>query len=181
MDASRAGRLAIEEYDADGDGVVSGNELEKAPGLRAALPRLDTNSDKAVSAEEVAARIEQWQLMRTGLMSFSFLVTIDGRPLTEAEVTFEPETFLGEEIKPASCTTNRFGGGGATIAKEDRPSPTYPPGMHLGLYKVRISRIVEGKETIPRKYNADTILGQELAPDVPEIANNRVAYALTTQ
>ena len=53
--------------------------------------------------------------------------------------------------------------------------------MHLGLYKVRISKVIGGQETIPRKYNAETILGQELAPDVPEISNNRVAYALTTR
>jgi hypothetical protein len=33
---------------------------------------------------------------------------------------------------------------------------------------------------IPAKNNEQTILGQEVAADVPEIANNRVVYALTT-
>jgi hypothetical protein len=178
---SSAGGLAVEQYDTNGNNLVDGAELDMAPGLKAALPRLDTNHDNAVSADEVAARVEQWQFMRTGLISFNFKVTLDGTPLQDATVTFEPESFLGEEIKPASCTTNMFGGGGATIAKEDRPSPTHPPGMHLGLYKVKVSKIVAGKETIPLRYNRETILGQELAPDVPEIGNNRVAYALTTR
>ena len=53
--------------------------------------------------------------------------------------------------------------------------------MHLGFYKVKISKRVNGKETIPAKYNEATLLGQEVAPDVPKILNNRVVYALTTK
>ena len=181
IDPSSAGSLAMEMYDTNADGKVAGDELENAPSLKAAVARLDSDGDKSVSADEVAARIEEWQAMRTGLMSFGFTVTLNGSPLTDAVVTFEPEVFLGDEIKPASCTTNMFGGGGATIAKEDRPDPTSPPGMHFGLYKVRISKVAEGAETIPAKYNAETILGQEVGPDVPEIANNRVIYALSTK
>lgn len=173
--------MAMEYYDTNGDGNVAGDELEKAPGLKAALPRLDTNGDGAVNADEVAARVGVWQDMGTGLMSFVFKVTLDGKPLETASVTFEPEAFLGDEIKPASCTTDFVGMGGATIPKDQRPDPTTPPGMHLGLYKVKISKVVGGKETVPRKYNEDTILGQECAPDVSEIANNRVVYTLTSK
>jgi hypothetical protein len=34
---------------------------------------------------------------------------------------------------------------------------------------------------IPPQYNESTILGQEVAPDVPEIANRQVVYALKTK
>jgi hypothetical protein len=181
IDADGAGELAMEQYDTNSDGIVAGDELEKAPGLKAALATMDTNRDKGVSAEEVTARINVWKQMRTGVFSFPFTVTLDGRPLEEAMVTFVPESFLGDEIKPASSQTNFGGGGGATIAKVDRPSPTSPPGMHLGLYQVKISKQVNGREMVPPKYNEATTLGQEVAADVPEILNNHVVYTLSTK
>jgi hypothetical protein len=181
ISTSAAGREAIAQYDTNGDGVVGGAELEKAPGLKAALPRMDANQDKAVDADEVAARIGQWQEAGIGLMSFGFRVTLDGSPLADALVTFEPEEFLGDDVKPASCTTTSAGVGGATILEADRPDSTWPAGMQHGIYKVKISKVVGGKETIPAKYNEATVLGQEVAQDVDEIANRRVVYALSTK
>jgi len=182
INAGSAGREAMTQYDTNGDGVVAGDELDRAPGLKAALATMDNNKDGGISAAEIAARIGVWQQMRTGVMSFPFTVTLDGRPLDGATVTFEPEAFLGDDIQTASCTTNLFGGGGATIPKERRPDPkTSPPGMHLGLYLVKISKAVDGKELVPAKYNEATTLGQEVAADVPEILNNRVVYRLTTR
>jgi hypothetical protein len=171
----------MELYDTNGDGNVAGDELEKAPALKAALPRLDTNGDKGVSADEVADRVRAWQHAGIGLMSFGFTVTLDGNPLPDAVVTFEPEAFLGDEIQAASATTNQLGGSSATIPKEDRPDPSYPPGMQLGLYTVKVSKIVNGKESIPAKYNEATVFGQEVAQDVPEIANKRVVFAIETK
>src|SRR3954471_20246216 len=66
INASAAGKMAIEMYDKNGDGVISGDELEHAPALKAALGNLDTNRDKAVSAEEVTARVNAWKAMKTG-------------------------------------------------------------------------------------------------------------------
>ncbi|MCI0332816.1 MAG: hypothetical protein L0228_06300 [Planctomycetes bacterium] len=182
IDPSSAGSLAMDEYDTNGDGQVAGGELEKAPGLKAALARLDTNGDKAVSAEEVAERVEKWQAMQTGLTSFSFTVTLDGIPLQDATVTFVPEVFLGDDIKAAVSTTNLSGRGKATVPKEDRPDPqATPPGMYFGMYLVKISKIVGGAETIPARYNGPTTIGQEVAPDVSEIAGNRVVYELKSK
>ena len=181
INASSAGSQAVETYDKNSDGVISGGELEQAPALKAALKRLDTNSDKGVSADEITARIEKWQEMRTGLMGFGFTVTLDGRPLEGATVTFEPEPFLGDEIKLAMATTDMFGTGGPSIPKELRANPSTPPGIQIGLYRVKISKVVGGKELIPRKYNEDTTLGQEAAPDVGEILNRRVIFALSTK
>jgi hypothetical protein len=179
IDAAEAGSMAMERYDTSGDGVVAGDELDHAPALKAALPRLDANGDEGLSADEISARIEKWQASGIGLTSFGFRVTLDGTPLTGATVTFEPEPFLGEDVKAASCRTNELGGGGASIPKDQRPSPATPGGMQLGFYRVKISKVVNGRELVPPKYNEQTILGQEVGLDVPEIAGNRVIYALT--
>ncbi len=181
IDADGAGELAMEQYDTNSDGIVAGDELEKAPGLKAALATMDGNGDKGISAEEVAARINQWKEQKTGVTFFSYLVTLDGKPLEGANVLFEPESFLGDEIKTAIGETAIGGSGGASIPKAERPTPTSPPGMHLGLYKVKISKLVNGKEIVPPKYNEQTILGQELAGDVPEIRGGGAAYALSTK
>jgi len=175
---SRAGSQAMEMYDTNGDGIVSGDELEKAPALKAALPRLDTNGDKGVSADEVAARVNAWKAMRTGMTSVRCSVTLNGQPLAGAKVTLEPARFLGDDIKPATGTTNEYGDASPTIAKEDRPDPKLPGGAHFGLYKVRISKAVNGKETIPAIYNTETILGQEISYDDPGMKNHNITYAL---
>jgi hypothetical protein len=180
IDASEAGETAIERYDTSGDGLISGDELESAPELKAALPRLDADEDQAVSAEEVSARIEHWQATGMGLTSFGFTVTLDGRPLDGATVTLEPAVFLGDDIRPAVATTDMFGTGGPSVPKDQRPTAATPPGVQLGFYRVKISKIVGGKETIPARYNLQTTLGQEVSPDVPEIANRRVVYALSS-
>ncbi len=109
INASRAGGEAMEMYDTNGDGVATGAELDKAPALKAAMARLDANSDGGVSADEVTVRVEAWQAMRTGLASVRCHVTLDGQPLVGANVVFEPEAFLGEEIKTAAGKTNQFG------------------------------------------------------------------------
>jgi hypothetical protein len=181
INASRAGSEAIELYDTNGDGVVSGDELEKAVSLKSALPRLDTNGDKAVSADEVTARVEAWQAMRTALASVRCHVTLDGQPLVGATVVFEPEPFLGDEVKTATGMTNQFGDVAPTIPPEQRPAPNLPGGAHLGLYKVRISRMANGKETLPARYNTETTLGQEVSDDEPGIMANNLGYTLKSR
>jgi hypothetical protein len=180
INPSSAGSLAMEQYDTNGDGVVAGDELAQAPALLAALPRLDTNGDKGVSADEVAARVNAWKEMRTGMASVRCHITLDGQPLVGAKVVFEPEAFLGDEIKTAFGTTNQFGDAAPTIPPQQRPAPNLPGGAHFGLYKVRISKIVGDKETIPARYNTQTILGQEVSYDDPGMKNNNMAFALKT-
>lgn len=181
INAGGAGAAAMDEYDNNGDGKVAGDELERAPGLKAALGTLDQDADGAVSADEVAARVQVWQGSRTGLTTVPCLVLLDGRPLDGAQVTFEPESFLGDELRTAIGTTNRFGKTSPTIPKEDRPTPESPAGLPFGLYKVRISKADGGRERIPPRYNAETVLGQEVSFDVPAIINNQVIFRLKSK
>jgi hypothetical protein len=181
IDASAAGKKAIEMYDKNGDGVVSGDELEHAPALKAALGNLDTNGDKAVSSDEIAARVNAWKAMKTAMTSLRCHVILDGEPLGGATVTFEPEQFLGDEIKAAVGTTTPFGDVAPSIPKEQRQSPKSPGGANFGLYKVRISKIVDGKETIPAVYNTNTILGHEVSYDDPAMKGMNLTFALKSK
>jgi hypothetical protein len=177
LSPSRAGNLAIEEYDTDGDGYVGGGELDNAPSLKAALATLDSDSDGKVSADEVAERVQSWQNQKTGIMTVKCMVKLDGRPLEGAEVVFEPEAFLGSDIQAGSGTTNRFGIATPVIPKEKRPTPDTPPGLALGLYKVRITK---GGE-IPSRYNSETVLGQQLSSDELSLQNNSVQFDLESK
>ena len=171
INASSAGDDAMVAYDTNGDGLISGQELDKVSALKSAMKNLDSNGDKSVSSEEVTERIEAWQKTRIGRMSLSCTVKWRDRPLEGATVTFVPEKFLGEEIKGAIGTTNK--NGQAFLSIPD----TTPPGVACGLYRVEISTKKDGKELVPAKYNTETILGQEVALDAASMKKG-VTYNL---
>ena len=51
------------------------------------------------------------------------------------------------------------------------------PGIYLGFYRVRISKQVDGKETVPARYNTESELGYEATDDIPEV-NNVIQFHL---
>jgi hypothetical protein len=167
ISASGAGSGAMEQYDANKDGAVKADELEKAPSLKASLKQLDKNNDGGVSADEVASRVKAWQDSKVGKMAVSCTVTLNGKPLEGAAVTFDPEKFLGAEIKPCSGTTGP--NGMASLSVPIAPGSDEPGGAACGLYLVRVSKKEGGRELIPAKYNTETILGKEIALDAPEM------------
>ncbi len=172
---------AMELYDKDGDGIVDEEELKAAPGLRAAMATLDTNQDGKVSGEEVGDRLQAWENAQIGLMMFSCDVLLNGKPLHDATITLDPDSFLEGTIQQAVGTTSLAGSARPKIPKENRPTPDSPPGLQAGIYKVRISKMVSGKETIPARYNTETILGQEVSFEDPSIRDNRVVYKLKSK
>jgi hypothetical protein len=104
-------------------------------------------------------------------------VTRGGKPLTGALVTFEPEEFLGDDIRAASGEVAATGLAMLSIPKESRPRADYPAGVQLGLYKVKIT-LPGDEQRIPARYNTHTTLGQEVSYDDPSILNNRVRFEL---
>ena len=181
FDPAGAAAKAMEMYDSDGDGYVAGEELENAPGLKAALRTLDSNKDGQVSEEEIAGRVRTWDRSQIGMMMFNSDFLLDGRPLADAVVTFDPDEFLGGVVQPAVGVTSMGGTITPKVPKEKRPSPDTPPGMQAGIYKVRVSKIVDGTETIPARYNTETILGQEVSKDDWAITNKRVIFKLKSK
>ena len=75
-------------------------------------------------------------------------------------VTWEPEPYLGPAYHSSSGTTNKYGYAYLSPAVEGFQ------GIYPGLYTVRISMKVEGKETLPACYNEKSILGREVATDM---------------
>jgi EF hand domain-containing protein len=171
---SGAAAEAIAEYDTNHDGVISGAELDKCPALKRSLSRYDTNGDGKITADHIAAHIAMWQETNTALTQLGLLITLDGKPLAGATVTAEPEKFLGPAMLPASGMTGSDGGTMMRISKDK-------PGIQHGLYKVRISKVVNGKEVVPARYNTETELGIEVAQDVPELASGGMPLQLKSK
>ncbi len=144
-------------FDADKDGGLSGKELDKCPGLKAALARVDPSGKGVVTADMITARIRVWQDMKVGRLAASCRVLHNGQPLAGAEVKFVPEKFLGESIQAAVGTTNESGLVGLSLPGETR-------GLPPGFYRVEVTK---AGLNVPAKYNTDSILGQEVAPDIP--------------
>lgn len=163
IDGPTAGAKAIEMFDTNKDGVISGAELDKCPGLKAARMKIDVDDQGEITADMIARRIKAWQDSKLGRMSTSVTVLHNGKPLAGALVRFVPETFLGENIKPANGTTDK---NGVAMISIELSGPGEPPGVAPGLYRIEITK--DG-ENIPVNYNIDTTLGQEIALDAAGI------------
>jgi hypothetical protein len=163
IDASTAGVKAIETYDADKDGKISGAELDSCPALKAAIAQIDTSGQGVATAEKITARIKSWQESKIARMPVSCLVLRGGRPLPGADVKFVPEEFLGGNVTAASGKTDQRG-----IAPISVPAAgaNDRSGAAPGFYRIEIT---EAGDNIPAKYNAKTILGQEVADDAKGI------------
>jgi hypothetical protein len=161
IDAAAAGTKAIEMFDANKDGKISGAELDKCPGLKAAIDQIDKTGKGEITAGMITARIKAWQASKLGRMSMSAKVTHNGQPLAGAEVKFVPEKFLGDKIPTATGKTDANGMAMLTVPP-DPAKPNFPPGVAPGLYRVEITK---AGENIPAKYNTETVFGQEAAQD----------------
>ena len=158
IDAYAAGKAAMDQYDKNQDGKVAGEELQAAPSLRASLQKIDKDGDLAVSADEITARIKEWQEKKVGLSPVKCQITYRGRPLANATVTFEPEEFMGDNVKACVGITDQRG----TAVLRMPDSELNLPGCAPGFYKIIIT---SANMQIPVKYGAHTILGAEVPLD----------------
>jgi len=160
---------AMAEYDTNHDGYLDAKELERCPALKHSLESMDQNNDKRLSADEIAGRIKVYQESEVALKHVGCSVLLDNKPLEGATVTYVPEKFMGSSIKPASGVSDARGY--VTLLVEGEKLP----GVQPGLYRVQVSKKnASGQETIPARYNQDTILGAEV---YPRKVRNREAHA----
>jgi hypothetical protein len=149
-------------YDANGDGTLDVKELKASPPLGNLLENLKTrfpDHPDSLTAADISGRLEEWVKSPATLFTGMAIVYLDGKSLEGATVAFEPEAFLGSSYHSHQGQTNAAG-----TAILDAELKDYP-GIYVGLYRVRISKKVDGTETLPARYNTQTELGRELAHD----------------
>jgi hypothetical protein len=149
----------MEMYDTNHDGLLDDKELDKVPGLKAALKRVDKDHDGKISEQELADRIKFWVNSRAGRVPVRVCVEHNGEPLVGAQVVLAPEKFLGAAILSGSGTTSEQG-----TASISSMSPVNPKlrGVSPGFYRVEITKL---GEDIPAYYNTETTLGAEASSD----------------
>lgn len=161
LDPEAVAQRALAEYDKNKDGKLDASELERCPALKTALMVADTNKDGCLDAEEIAERIRKYQAHNVVIFAFPCRVLRDGAEVPGATVTFRPEKFMGESAKPATGTSNAHG----LVMLQVEGAPDV--GVYLGSYRIEVSLKSEaGNEQLPARYNVNTNLGQEVAPDV---------------
>src|SRR5262249_22606602 len=138
---------ALKQFDVNGNGTIEGVELNACPALKAALPALDTNKDKALSRDELVERFRSYKEAGVGAVSVSCTVRLNGQPLGGATVTFVPEDCMKGVVKGGSGTTDAEG-----VAQVQGEGGL--PGLPYGLYKVTVSKTSGGPNLIPSRYNA---------------------------
>lgn len=171
INAARASAKAMELFDGNQDGYLDGNELDQSPGLKVAVKQVDKDNDGKLSADEIAARIQEWLDAEIGTLPAASLVKLNGKPLAQAEVTFDPEPFFEGAVPVATGVTDFMG-------KTGMGCEPYPFGAQVGFYRVRISKVDGGKETIPARYNTDTTLGAEVSPNAAGIHQGGYVFTL---
>jgi hypothetical protein len=178
IDPQQAAQKAMELYDKNGDGTLDAKELKASPPLADLLQNLKAHSPghpDSLTVTDISGRIDEWLKNPTTLISGAATVYLDGQPLAGATVTYEPEPFLGPSYHPHQGQTDTAG-----MAQLDAELKNYSGGIYVGLYRVRISKKVNGKETIPARYNAETELGREVASGVRD-ARESIIFRLKSK
>jgi hypothetical protein len=166
FDPAGSAAAAMEQFDANKDGKLDATELAKSPGLAGALVELDANNDKSLDLAEISARLQNYADGGVARKMFAAQVQMNGAAVTDAEVRFVPEQFMLGAVAEGSGKTDSGGLVTISIPNVD------PPGINVGFYKVVVSKKdATGKETLPAKFNTETILGME----VPAFTLNRTA------
>lgn len=166
VDPTAAAEIAIELYDVNNDGGLDAKELDKCPGLKSAAS-IYSAANPVVTADAIRTRIEAWHDSKMGRARIRCSVRRKGIPLEGATVEFVPEEFLGEEIQPASGTTDSDGMSMPTVSVVDAGELR---GIAPGFYRVKITK--PGLD-IPKEYNTETVLGQEVAMDASSMLGVR--------
>lgn len=159
MDPVAASARALTDYDANGDLKLTKEELKACPGLLSAIDGFDQDRDGAISGDELTSYMQEIQKQGAAIISITCIVNRNNQPLEGATVKLEPEAFMGEAIKPATGITTRDGVASLSIAEEELPQEYRGRlrGVHCGVYRVIVTH---PNVEIPTKYNTKTEIGR---------------------
>ena len=163
-DPGAMARAAMAEYDKNRDGKLDASELEACPALKSALPYIAKDKQAFLTEEDIAGRLREFQESKIGLLGTRCKVTREGSPVPGVTITFVPEAFMGDTIKPGSGISDAHGIANVAVSGEG------PSGMSLGYYRIEASlKDVGGKETLPPQFNVNTKLGHEVQHKWPVV------------
>ena len=174
IDCDAAAARAIELLDRNSDGALDDEEISKSPGLAEGKPRVDSNGDGRITVEELASRFNYWNEAQARLVYPELEVTLNRRLVTNAKITFEPEPYLADWIDEKRTSTDKMGRCTPRISRQ-------LPGMNMGYYRVKVSKIIGGKERLPARFNEQTELGVEFSDDRPAEENLLIRLRLETR
>ncbi len=112
---------ALESYDSDSDGELSGAELVASPGLQSNLAAYDADGDKKLSESELREQIGFLAKLNFALSALRARVELNGKPLEGAQVELIPEPHFADQIKPAHGVTDGRGVAVMSIPDDDLP------------------------------------------------------------
>ena len=162
LDAAAVTAAVMAQADADGDGQLTKQELERVPALAASLAALDSNADGRLAAAELRAWLDAVRAAGLALTPLTVSVTHKGKPLERAEVRLIPESFMAGRVAAATGQTDSFGSAVLNI-----PESGYP-GVHCGLYRIEIAGTGNDGKPLPARFNAESTLGAAVGAGVPE-------------
>lgn len=173
VDFDKAAATAVAQLDADGDSLLTADELRGCPGIHSVRGRYDADGDRAVSAGEIAARLRSLSNGgKTGLYSVAVRFLLNGEPLVGARVELTPEAFLGDALQPGRGET-RIGGllRPVTSGVGDQPLN----GMQPGIYRIAVTGPTDA---VTERYGD----GAELGLEVSEAClGSNIVFRLTTR
>jgi hypothetical protein len=150
FDHSAATAKALGQYDRNGDRKLSAQEVNASAALSVSAARMDKNRDGSLSEDEIRDRFTAHE-SNAGKFLFQVSVSLKGKPLARAAVTFTPEPFMGEGLQSYVGTTSE--NGICSLAGRDFKTLGSPNGF----YQIRIIQADRG---------IDVIRGAEIANDV---------------
>lgn len=164
---SSAASAAMKEYDKNSDGSLDDGELDIFVSIKSDLSQFDLDNSKTINESEIAQRFEKWQALKVALVPCSFVVKLDGKPLTDADVALEPESFLSSTLQPCVGKTDATGRVSPNkVTTDNDPDLAGLTGVPPGLYKLKVTH---PKLEKLKKYNSETTLGLQVAPDNPNL------------
>lgn len=164
---SSAASAAMKEYDKNSDGSLDDGELGSFVSIKNDLTQFDSDNSKTISESELVQRFEKWQALKVALVPCSFVVKLDGKPLTDADITLEPESFLSSTLQPCVGKTDATGRVSPNkVASGSDPDLAGLTGVPPGLYKLKVTH---PKLEKLKKYHSETTLGLQVAPDNPNL------------
>jgi hypothetical protein len=152
--AKSTAAAAIQQFDKNNDGKLTGAELDACPSLKNSVDLFGNKPHDTVTADMIAERISAWRQSGVARMAVTCRITRNDKPLAGAVVKLVPEQFLGGSLPMGQGKTDNSG-----IAAISMVDGSDPPGMPCGFYRVEVTK---PGDSVPARYNTATTLGKEV-------------------